>query len=68
MIRSFNIDFDCFDWCGHWEDYVIDDWMLTDEQMFEDVRGVLEELGGGHADIWETDDNGNETLYLEIEV
>ena len=33
--------------------------------MFDDVRSGLEELGGGHADIWDAD---TDELYAEIEV
>ena len=38
---------------------------MTEDEMFEDVRQCLEELGGGHADIW---DEETDQLYAEIEV
>ena len=68
MIRCFHIDLDGINGYDHWEEYVIDDWMLTEKEMFADVRHALKELHGGHADVWEVDDNGDETLYAEIEV
>ena len=67
-MRFFNIDIDGIDGFDHWENYVVDDDELTEEEMFKDVRYALMELSGGHADIWETDDDGNEMLFAEIEV
>lgn len=67
-MKFFNIDLDGINGYDWWEDYVVDNDELTEKEMFEDVRHGLKELGGGHADIWETDDDGNETLYAEIEV
>ena len=65
MIRYFNIDLDGIDGYDHWEDYVVDDDILTEDEMFEDVRQGLRELGGGHADIWNSD---TDELFAEIEV
>ena len=67
-MKIFNIDLDGIDGFNSWEDYIVDDDMVTEKEMFEDVRYGLKELGGGHGDIWEVDDDGNETLYAEIEV
>lgn len=38
---------------------------MTEQEMFDDVRGCLEELGGGHADIFDEETN---ELFAEIEV
>lgn len=67
MIRYFNIDLDGIDGYEHWEDYVVDDDILTEHEMFEDVRFALKELNGGHADIW-TADTDEEILWATIEV
>lgn len=67
-MQFFNIDLDGIDGFDCWEDYVVDNDEITEKEMFEDVRHALKELGGGHADIWKTDDDGNEMLYAEIEV
>lgn len=67
-MRFFNIDIDGIDGFDHWEDYVVDDDEITEKEMMEDVRAMLKELNGGHADIWETDDDGNEMLFAEIEM
>lgn len=66
MARCFNIEFDGIDGCDHWDEY----WVSytspsAEKEMFEDVRSGLEELGGGHADIWDAD---TDELFAEIEV
>ena len=38
---------------------------MTEQEMLNDVRGCLEELGGGHADIF---DEETDELFIEIEV
>lgn len=38
---------------------------ITEEQMFADVRQVLTELGGGHADIINAD---TDEVFAEIEI
>lgn len=42
-----------------------DGFAMTENEMFEDVRQCLKELGGGHADIWDED---TDELFAEIEV
>lgn len=38
---------------------------MTEDEMFGDVRQCLRELGGGHADIWDTE---TDELFAEVEV
>ncbi len=64
MTRYFNIDLDGNNGYEHWADYPVCEVSgYTEKGMFEDVRLGLKELGGGHADIWDE----NDELYAEIE-
>lgn len=66
MTKYYNIDLDGIDGYDHWNDYpVCPENGYTEKAMFDDVRGGLEELGGGHADIWDAD---TDELYAEIEI
>lgn len=66
MTKYYNIDLDGIDGYEHWNDYLVcPENGDTKKIMFKDVRAGLEELGGGHADIWDAD---TDELYTEIEV
>ena len=67
MIRHFNIDFDGIDGDDHWEDYTVDDDLVTEDVMFEDVRFALKALNGGRADVWVADSD-DDILWAVIEV
>ena len=66
-MKYYNIEFDGNDGYDCWNDYPVsdDEDMYTEKDMLEDVRQGLKELGGGHADIWDTD---TDELFAEIEV
>lgn len=66
MTKYYNIDLDGIDGYTHWDSYpVCPETGYTEKAMFDDVRGGLEELGGGHADIWDAD---TDELFAEVEV
>ena len=66
MARCFNIELDGINGCDHWDEY----WISyatpsAEEEMFENVRNSLAELGGSHANIWDAD---TDKLFAKIEV
>ena len=65
MERLFNIYLDGIDGYDEWLEYPVDYVDTTEEIMMDDVRGGLEELGGGHADIYDAE---NDELFADIEV
>ena len=66
MARCFNIEFDGTSGCDHWDEYWISyTTPSAEDKMIEKVRGCLEGLGGGHADIWDAD---TDKLFAKIEV
>lgn len=66
MARCFNIEFDGINGCDHWDEYWISYTVPSaEEEMIEDVRSGLKELGGGHADIFDAE---TDELFAEIEV
>ena len=62
-MRNFYIDLDGFDGYEQWE--YSTGVVISEDEMIKDVRDGLEELGGGHADIWDAD---TDELFAEIEV
>ena len=65
MSKFYVIELDGIDGCDTLYEYEVDGVETTDKIMFDDVRGGLKELGGGHADIWDAD---TDEFYAEIEV
>lgn len=66
MTKYYNIDLDGMDGYEHWDDYpVCPENGYTEEDMLTDVRGGLEELGGGYADIWDAD---TDELFAAIKI
>ena len=65
MERYFHIYLDGIDGYDEWLEYLVSDETVSEKEMMEDVRQGLQELGGGHADIYDADE---EEFYAEIEV
>jgi len=65
-MTSYTVILDGCDGYEEWPGYEVRKAHLGDfERMIADIKEGLEELGGGHADVFE-DDSGNFAFDLEV--